>query len=37
MQQKPEEILESNISSEEWLVELERVLPQLKITIKTGK
>ncbi|KAK6636244.1 hypothetical protein RUM43_009902 [Polyplax serrata] len=35
MHQKPEEILETNVSSEEWLVELERVLPQLKITIKT--
>ncbi|EEB20321.1 ift57/hippi/che-13, putative [Pediculus humanus corporis] len=34
-QQKPEEILKSNVTSEEWLVELERVLPQLKVTIKT--
>lgn len=35
--QKPEEILESNTNSEEWRLELERVLPLLKVAIKTGK
>ena len=34
---KPDEILESTIKSDDWQVELERVLPQLKVTIKTGK
>lgn len=34
--QKPEEILESTTTSEDWQLELERVLPQLKVTIKTG-
>ncbi|KAK7790013.1 hypothetical protein R5R35_013341 [Gryllus longicercus] len=33
--QKPEEILESNTDMENWKLELERVLPQLKVTIKT--
>lgn len=33
--QKPEEILESTTTSEDWQLELERVLPQLKVTIKT--
>lgn len=33
--QKPEEILESNTNTEEWRLELERVLPLLKVTIKT--
>lgn len=33
--QKPEDILESKTNREEWQLELERVLPQLKVTIKT--
>ncbi|XP_063975472.1 intraflagellar transport protein 57 homolog [Diachasmimorpha longicaudata] len=33
--QKPENILESQTDTEEWKMELERVLPQLKVTIKT--
>lgn len=33
--QKPDEILQSKTSREEWQLELERVLPQLKVTIKT--
>ncbi|XP_053563513.1 intraflagellar transport protein 57 homolog [Bombina bombina] len=32
---KPQEILESNIDAVEWNMELERVLPQLKVTIRT--
>ncbi|XP_076043252.1 intraflagellar transport 57 [Oratosquilla oratoria] len=32
---RPEEILHSNTTSEEWNLELERVLPQLKVTVKT--
>nr|XP_027217532.1 intraflagellar transport protein 57 homolog [Penaeus vannamei] len=31
----PDEILHSNTTSEEWRLELERVLPQLKVTIRT--
>lgn len=34
---KPDEILESTVKSDDWQVELERVLPQLKVTIKTGE
>ncbi|CAK9795102.1 Intraflagellar transport protein 57 homolog [Anthophora quadrimaculata] len=34
--QKPDDILESKTNREEWQLELERVLPQLKVTIKTG-
>lgn len=33
--QKPEEILESNTDKENWKLEIERVLPQLKVTIKS--
>ncbi|XP_012253436.2 intraflagellar transport protein 57 homolog [Athalia rosae] len=33
--QKPENILESTTDMEEWKLELERVLPQLKVTVKT--
>ncbi|XP_076628527.1 intraflagellar transport 57 [Colletes latitarsis] len=33
--QKPDDILESRTNREEWQLELERVLPQLKVTIKT--
>lgn len=33
--QKPDDILESKTNREEWQLELERVLPQLKVTIKT--
>nr|XP_050854040.1 intraflagellar transport protein 57 homolog isoform X1 [Vespula vulgaris] len=32
---KPENILESKTNREEWQLELERVLPQLKVTVKT--
>ncbi|XP_076296741.1 intraflagellar transport 57 [Lasioglossum baleicum] len=32
---KPDEILESKTNREEWQLELERVLPQLKVTVKT--
>ncbi|XP_068236735.1 intraflagellar transport protein 57 homolog [Palaemon carinicauda] len=31
----PDEILHSNTTSEEWRLELERVLPQLKVTIRS--
>lgn len=34
--QKPHDILESTTNSDGWKLELERVLPQLKVTIKTG-
>lgn len=33
--QKPEHILESKTDTEDWKLELERVLPLLKVTIKT--
>lgn len=33
---KLDDILESKTNREEWQLELERVLPQLKVTIKTG-
>ncbi|XP_034950679.1 intraflagellar transport protein 57 homolog [Chelonus insularis] len=33
--QKPDNFLESQTDAEEWKLELERVLPQLKVTIKT--
>ncbi|CAL7934543.1 unnamed protein product [Xylocopa violacea] len=33
--QKPDDILESKTNREEWQLELERVLPQLKVTVKT--
>ncbi|KAK0178809.1 hypothetical protein PV327_007658 [Microctonus hyperodae] len=33
--QKPDSILESQTDTEEWKLELERVIPQLKVTIKT--
>ncbi|CAN9503046.1 unnamed protein product [Ophioblennius macclurei] len=32
---KPDEILESTVNAEEWNLEVERVLPQLKVTIRT--
>uniref|UniRef100_A0A3B4BED4 Intraflagellar transport protein 57 homolog n=1 Tax=Periophthalmus magnuspinnatus TaxID=409849 RepID=A0A3B4BED4_9GOBI len=32
---KPEEILESTVDAAEWSLEVERVLPQLKVTIRT--
>ncbi|KAI3374122.1 hypothetical protein L3Q82_005983 [Scortum barcoo] len=32
---KPDEILESTVDAAEWNLELERVLPQLKVTIRT--
>jgi hypothetical protein len=34
--QKPHDILESTTNTDGWTLELERVLPQLKVTIKTG-
>uniref|UniRef100_A0A8C7KZK1 Intraflagellar transport protein 57 homolog n=1 Tax=Oncorhynchus kisutch TaxID=8019 RepID=A0A8C7KZK1_ONCKI len=33
--QSPDNILESNMDSAEWNLEVERVLPQLKVTIRT--
>nr|XP_031845640.1 intraflagellar transport protein 57 homolog [Nomia melanderi] len=33
--QKPDDILQSKTNREEWQLELERVLPQLKVTVKT--
>ncbi|KAK7944481.1 hypothetical protein WMY93_000209 [Mugilogobius chulae] len=32
---KPEDILESTVDAAEWSLEVERVLPQLKVTIRT--
>lgn len=32
---KPENIMMSNTTTAEWKLELERVLPQLKVTIRT--
>lgn len=32
-QQRPEEVLQSTVKSEEWQVEIERVLPQLRVTV----
>lgn len=32
---KPDEILESTVDASEWNLEVERVLPQLKVTIRT--
>ncbi|XP_037537338.1 intraflagellar transport protein 57 homolog [Nematolebias whitei] len=32
---KPEDILESKVDAAEWNLEMERVLPQLKVTIRT--
>ena len=32
---KPDDILESNTDAAEWNLEVERVLPQLKVTIRT--
>lgn len=34
--QKPENILESKTNRDEWQLELEKVLPRLKVTVKTG-
>ncbi|KAA0203684.1 hypothetical protein HAZT_HAZT010552 [Hyalella azteca] len=34
---RPEQILHSNTTSEEWRLELERVLPQLRVTLKTDQ
>jgi hypothetical protein len=34
--QKPDSILESKTNKDEWQLELEKVLPRLKVTIKTG-
>lgn len=33
---KKQNILESNLDVESWRLELERVLPQLKVVVKTG-
>uniref|UniRef100_A0A1B6D1U8 Intraflagellar transport protein 57 homolog n=1 Tax=Clastoptera arizonana TaxID=38151 RepID=A0A1B6D1U8_9HEMI len=33
--QKPDDVLESNTNNEEWKLELERVMPMLKVTVKT--
>lgn len=32
---KPDDILESTVDAAEWRLEVERVLPQLKVTIRT--
>ncbi len=32
---KPEEILHSTTDASDWKLELERVLPQLKLTVRT--
>lgn len=32
---KPEEIMESTTDAAEWKLEVERVMPQLKVTIRT--
>lgn len=32
--QRPEEILESSTDAEEWRLEVERVAPQLKVTVR---
>ena len=32
---KPEEIMESTTDAADWKLEVERVLPQLKVTIRT--
>lgn len=34
--QKPDSILESKTNRDEWQLELEKVLPRLKVTVKTG-
>lgn len=34
--QKPDSILESRTNRDEWQLELEKVLPRLKVTVKTG-
>ena len=33
--QKPDEILESTTNTEEWRLEMERVLPQLRVQVRT--
>lgn len=35
LEPKQEEILESKVDAAEWNLEVERVLPQLKVTIRT--
>lgn len=32
--QRPEEILESTTDAEEWRMEVEKVAPQLKVTVR---
>lgn len=32
---KPDDILEAKVDAAEWKLEVERVLPQLKVTIRT--
>lgn len=32
---RPAEVLESDVDATEWNLEVERVLPQLKVTIRT--
>lgn len=34
--QKPDNILQSNTNRDEWQLELEKVLPRLKVTVRTG-
>jgi estrogen-related receptor beta like 1 len=35
--QRPEEVMESNTNVEEWRLEVERVLPHLKVTVRNGE
>uniref|UniRef100_A0A6A7G0A5 Intraflagellar transport protein 57 homolog n=1 Tax=Hirondellea gigas TaxID=1518452 RepID=A0A6A7G0A5_9CRUS len=35
--ERPEQIMHSNTTSEEWRLELERVLPQLRVTIRSDQ
>lgn len=35
MSSKPDEILEATVDAAEWSLEVERVLPQLKVTVRT--
>ena len=34
--QRPEEVMESNTNIEDWRLEVERVLPHLKVTVRNG-
>ena len=34
--QKADDVLQMNVTNEEWQLEIERVLPSLKLSIRTG-